>query len=258
MQLDLRRGSFILGFAGLSGLLLARLETDNGGALPEIHVTDGGREEASITPCLDTESGTTTLTFSVPLLGARFRAVDLGLTGQMANEVLESRATVVVNGGFFDGNGEPEGLVLSGGMELSPRDARLGGGILTITDGRAVLHPAEDFIAPSTTTFAIQARPRLVVNGAPGTRDAVRHAERTALCARDGGRTVDVIVVRSAIPGEGPTLAQLAANLAARGCSDALNLDGGPSTGVAWRQGGKVHVVPPRGPLRFVIAISLL
>jgi Phosphodiester glycosidase len=64
-----------------------------------------------------------------------------------------------------------------------------------------------------------------------------------------------VIVARGEAAGRGPTLALLADMLVSRGCEGALNLDGGPSTGVAWREGGEVHVVAPRGPLRYAVAI---
>jgi hypothetical protein len=40
-----------------------------------------------------------------------------------------------------------------------------------------------------------------------------------------------------------------------RGCQHALNLDGGPSTGVAWREPDGTHALAPRGPLRHAIAI---
>ena len=62
-------------------------------------------------------------------------------------------------------------------------------------------------------------------------------------------------MARGETPGRGPTLALLADMLVSRGCEGALNLDGGPSTGVARRQGGEVHVVAPRGPLRHAVAV---
>jgi len=55
--------------------------------------------------------------------------------------------------------------------------------------------------------------------------------------------------------GNGPTLALLADMLVSRGCEGALNLDGGPSTGIAWRQDGGVQVLAPRGPLRHAVAV---
>jgi hypothetical protein len=64
-----------------------------------------------------------------------------------------------------------------------------------------------------------------------------------------------VVVARGEAPGRGPTLALLADMLVSRGCEGALNLDGGPSTGIAWRQDGGVQVLAPRGALRHAIAI---
>jgi exopolysaccharide biosynthesis protein len=41
----------------------------------------------------------------------------------------------------------------------------------------------------------------------------------------------------------GPTLAELGDWLAAEGCSEALNLDGGPSTAAAFRDGDRVSKI---------------
>ena len=196
------------------------------------------------------------LVFPVHLAGARFRVVDLGMTRDLERVLRETGASFVVNGGFFDPAERPEGLVVSEGVVLSPRSDTLGGGVVAVTAGRAVLAPAEGFVPPPGVDFAIQARPRLVVDaGSIIARDDGRAAERTALCLRDQGRQIEVIVARGEAAGRGPTLALLADMLVSRGCEGALNLDGGPSTGVAWRQDGEVRVLPPRGPLRHAIAI---
>jgi hypothetical protein len=88
--------------------------------------------------------------------------------------------------------------------------------------------------------------------------DDTKRAERSALCTRDGGHTVDVVIVRGSDDGEspGPSLFALSKQLAWMGCESALNLDGGPSTGVAWREAGDgpVRLLTPRGPVRHVIA----
>jgi hypothetical protein len=86
-------------------------------------------------------------------------------------------------------------------------------------------------------------------------KDNGQIAERTALCARDGGRELEVIVARGEHPGRGPTLALLADMLVSRGCTSALNLDGGPSTGAAWRDASGTHTLAPRGSIRHAIAI---
>jgi uncharacterized protein YigE (DUF2233 family) len=194
--------------------------------------------------------------FPLRVAGARFRIVELGMTRDLERVLAESGASIVVNGGFFDPAERPEGLVISAGVLLSPRSDTLGGGIVAVAGGRASLAPAEGFVAPPGTDFAIQARPRLVVEGGRViARDDGRAAERTAICLREQGRRLEVIVARGDAAGRGPTLALLADMLVSRGCEGALNLDGGPSTGVAWRQDGEVRALAPRGPLRHAIAI---
>ncbi len=196
------------------------------------------------------------LVFPVRVAGAHFRVVDLGMTSDLERVLRETGASLVINGGFFDPAERPEGLVIAAGESLSPRSDTLGGGVVAVVGGRAVLAPAEGFVPPPGVDFAIQARPRLVVDGGSIiARDDGRAAERTALCLRDQGRQLEVIVARGEAAGRGPTLALLADMLVSRGCEGALNLDGGPSTGVAWREGGRGHVIAPRGPLRHAVAI---
>ena len=45
------------------------------------------------------------------------------------------------------------------------------------------------------------------------------------------------------------------AGIAALGCDGALNLDGGPSTGVAYWRDGQLHHLPPRGPIRHAVVV---
>src|SRR6185437_4181613 len=129
-------------------------------------------------------------------------------------------------------------------------------GVVVVVGGHASLAAAEGFGGLVGADFAIQARPRLVVDGGSAiVRDDGRAAPRTALCLRDQGREIEVVVARGEAAGKGPTLALLADMLVSRGCEGALNLDGGPSTGVAWRQNGEVRVLAPTGPLRHAIAV---
>ncbi|MFO0756208.1 MAG: phosphodiester glycosidase family protein [Byssovorax sp.] len=196
------------------------------------------------------------LVFLVHLPGARLRVVDLGMGRDLARVLRETTASLVVNGGFFDRAERAEGLVVSEGAALSAWSEPLGGGVVVIGGGRASLLDAKGFVLPAGTDFAIQARPRLVVDGKPNIgRDDGRAAERTALCVREHGRALEVVVARGEAAGQGPTLALLAEMLASRGCEGALNLDGGPSTGVAWREASDVHEIAPRGPVRHAVAI---
>ena len=194
--------------------------------------------------------------FTVPLAGARLRVVDLGMSRDLEGVLARSSASLVINGGFFDRGERPEGLVISEGKQLSARSDTLGGGVLTVAGGRAALHAAEGFTPAKDVIFAVQARPRLVVDDKSGiARDDGKTAPRTALCVRDEGRTAEVVIARGDAAGAGPTLALLADMLISRGCNAALNLDGGPSTGAAWREPGGARELPARGPLRHAIAI---
>jgi len=226
---------------------------------PTATVTTSSIAGAEVTPEITTLTGDDAfrlLVFDVPLAGAQLRVRDVGMSRDLAHVLAESGASLVVNGGFFDPAERPEGLVISAGATLSPRSDTLGGGVVALVDGRASLAAAEGFVAAPRTDFAIQARPRLVVDGKSGiARDDGRAAERTAICVREQGRALEVIVARGEAPGRGPTLALLADMLVSRGCEGALNLDGGPSTGVAWREHGEVRGLAPRGPVRHAIAV---
>ena len=275
-------GVALLAAAG-AGLLLPRLRVapPSRAALPAS--TDGAKaRRGELAPEVTSVAGAEAfqlLVFPVRVAGARFQIVDLAMGRDLAGALEQTGASLVVNGGFFDPDQRPEGLVVSRGETLSAWSASLGGGVVVVADGRAssvavalphvafgggvvvvadgraALMQAEGFVMAPGADFAVQARPRLVVDGGANVRhDDGRQAPRTALCVRDAGRELDVIVAGG--EGRGPTLARLAELLVARGCDGALNLDGGPSTGVAWRQGGRVHVVEARGPLRHGIAIS--
>ncbi len=185
------------------------------------------------------------------------RIEDAGMKTALDAVLAKTDAELVVNGGFFDPEGKPVGLAISNGAVLSRLGKNLSGGVLASDGMRAELFAAEGFVLPDGGTFAIQCRPRLVVDGKANVKsDDGKRAERTALCTRDAGRTVDVVVVRGSDDGEspGPSLFALARHLEEAGCEAALNLDGGPSTGVAWREGSDVRLLAPRGPVRHVVA----
>jgi uncharacterized protein YigE (DUF2233 family) len=207
---------------------------------------------------VDEDASFRLLVFTVRIDAATFRVLDLDMKRDLEGALARSGASLVVNGGFFDASQKPEGLVVSEGRELSPKSETLGGGILSIADGRAELAAAETFVPTARADFALQARPRLVVGGKVNIgRDDGKTAERTALSIRNGARVLEVIVARGDRAGDGPTLKLFAEMLASRGCDDALNLDGGPSTGIAWRARDGSHALEPRGPLRHAIAIDV-
>jgi hypothetical protein len=199
--------------------------------------------------------------WTFPLDAYEISIEDLNLSLDLGRVVERTGAEVVTNGGFFDRDGKALGLAVSGGARLAPLAPALSGGVVTFDGDRARLYATEGFTLPEKTRFAVQCRPRLVVDGAANVKsDDGKRAERTALCIRDEGRTLDLVVVRSdgASDEPGPSLFTFAQWLEKRRCEGALNLDGGPSTGVAWREERTraPSVLPPRGPIRHALVFK--
>jgi uncharacterized protein YigE (DUF2233 family) len=164
-------------------------------------------------------------------------------------------ATLVVNGGFFDPRGNPIGLAISDGKVLSAFSPGMSGGVLWIRDGVAHLTATEDY-RTGPVDFAIQCRPRLVVDSRVNIRSDDGHrAPRTAICIRTGGRSLEIDTTSENAEDLGPTLRELASELADLGCEEALNLDGGPSTGWAAREDGGVSFDPPLGAVRHAVLV---
>ncbi|HJL17152.1 MAG TPA: phosphodiester glycosidase family protein [Sandaracinaceae bacterium LLY-WYZ-13_1] len=199
--------------------------------------------------------------WSLPLDRTEVRVVDASM-GRRLTRWVRRGASLVINGGFYGTDRQPEGLVVTRGREVSGFMRRIGGGVLTLVERRADLHDAEaePLSLPARPDFAIQCRPRLVVDGANNIRRRLpRTAARTALCIRDGGRRLDVYLARRdpSRGRAGPTLYTLGQVLAARGCEQALNLDGGPSSGAAWRGRRGIRARPPRRGIRHAVAFRV-
>src|SRR5262249_3882002 len=167
---------------------------------------------------------------------------------------------VAVNGGFFGVDHAGDGLAVSEGRALSPFVRRMSGGVLWVREGVAHLTATEEY-AEEKVDFAIQCRPRLIVGSKVNIKaDDGKRARRTAMCVRDGGRTIELAVADGGdVTGSdaelGPTLFELATELASDGCEEALNLDGGPSTGWASRLDGGIVFAPPRAAVRHVVVV---
>jgi hypothetical protein len=197
-------------------------------------------------------------TWSFSLDGFVMSIEDVGMTTSLGAVLERTGAELVVNGGFFDPAGKALGLAVSDGAVLSRLSTAMSGGVVTSDGERARLWETETFTMPEHLRFAIQCKPRLVVDGGLNIkRDDGQRSERTALCLRDGGKTVDVVIVRDE-GGElgGPSLFALGRYLVRRGCEGALNLDGGPSTGVAWREESVVRALAPRKGVRHAVVFK--
>jgi hypothetical protein len=169
--------------------------------------------------------------------------------------ILPAGARAAVNGGFFEPDGSPSGVLVSAGQTFGRYAARGGSGVLAVRDGRATVDVAAGFPEDFQGDLAVQCGPRLVERGGViGVhRDDGRRFARTAACVRDDGRTLDLVLtwcVDDAM--RGPGLLWLARRLAGPsptgdpgGCELALNLDGGPSTGLLLEPGAGHDAVGP-------------
>jgi hypothetical protein len=175
--------------------------------------------------------------FRIRLAEIRAEITDLGF--KLPVRASLGSALLAINGGYWEWHlGKPRmmGYVVSQGQELSPVRKKLDGGTLIVQQARArILRSSQLPRTPADVELAVQCKPRLV-EGAKVVAglNAQGHAARTAMCIRDAGHTLDAYVSDPA--DRGPTLAELGDWLAAEGCSDALNLDGGPSTAAAFQQ----------------------
>jgi uncharacterized protein YigE (DUF2233 family) len=170
-----------------------------------------------------------------------------------------------VDAGFFTEDLHPAGVLVSRGVTLGAFDARGGSGLVVLRGGRAeMLESTASLATEPRVDLAVQCGPRLVErDGAVGIRrDDGRRFARTAICLRDAGRTMDVIATwwRDE-PLRGPGLLAFAQRLAApslvgdaRGCEAALNLDGGPSTGIYVR-GEPRATHAAIGPVPFALVV---
>lgn len=155
----------------------------------------------------------------------------------------EKNSLVTFNGGFFDENFHPTGLLISNSQEISPyRKGKLINGIFTIDhNGAAKLYAAEKF-TDSKVSFAIQNGPILLDDQAQVVvdKDLTRSAGRTAIGIDNQNQIVTIILRQSLLNQDNEmTLNDFASLLAKNeyfrtiGLHSVLNLDGGPSTSLA-------------------------
>jgi len=149
----------------------------------------------------------------------------------LAAVMRRTRGVAGVNGGYFDPQDAPLGLLISDGKLIAPlRKARLLSGMLVVTKGRVELLRYAEYAARKTVTAALQCGPFLVDGGraVPGLNDT-RSARRTFILTRGADRAA--LGFCSSV-----TLAELGEILATprivpdRTLQRALNLDGGSSS----------------------------
>jgi len=175
----------------------------------------------------------------------------------LASVMRRLRGLAGVNGGYFDPQNAPVGLLISDGKLSAPfRKARLLSGVLVAAKGRVELLRAAEYSSRKTATAALQCGPFLVDSGtAVSGLNNTKPARRTFVLTTGSDRV--------AIGFSSPvTLAQLGEILAtARLAPDlkiqrALNLDGGSSSAF-WFAGERgVVSIPEQKTVRdFVVVV---
>jgi hypothetical protein len=177
--------------------------------------------------------------------------------GAELRDLLTPGALAVVNGGYFEADFRPTTWVVDQSIELAPRADTSKGGVLALGSAGIYLGPIAGL--EFKPVLAVQSFPLVVeAEGKPGIyRDDGRRAARTVACLV--GDTLHFIVI-SAPRGDGPTLFEAARLLREPrplgfGCRRALNLDGGPSSGVWFSPALRAKQRPPFAKVAYALAI---
>jgi pimeloyl-ACP methyl ester carboxylesterase/exopolysaccharide biosynthesis protein len=174
--------------------------------------------------------------------------------GSSAVDYLVANGDVLaIGGGFFnkdqDNRLSPAGILVTGGVVRNSLSSGQSGALVIDRHRNVDIVWARDLGALSNYLHVVQSGPILVEDdGRMGIRkDDFDRLNRTAVCLASNGTVfVDVRGQHN----KGLSLYQLASVLLARpedgglGCRQALNLDGGPSTQAAYREGSKLNYIP--------------
>ena len=238
---------------------------------PAVAAASSGAAAAGMTVVSELESsGLRIRTGTLPVAGAVWGFTDIELdarrtrleiqqakAGAPLAQLLPSRGLAVVNGGYFEADFRPSTWLKNDGVELAPKSDTSKGGLLAVGDAGIYVGPFSAL--RFDPTLAVQSFPLLVEPDYQSGiyRDDGRRAARTVACLAP--RALHLIVI-AAPRGEGPTLFEAAGLLRAPaplgfGCRVALNLDGGPSTGVWFAPQINARQRPPLANVGYAIAI---
>jgi exopolysaccharide biosynthesis protein len=174
----------------------------------------------------------------------------------LASVMRRVRGVAGVNGGYFDPQNAPVGLLINDGKLIAPfRKARLLSGVLAATKGRVELLRAADYSSRKTATAALQCGPFLVdAGGAVSGLNNTKSARRTFVLTTGSDRIA--IGFSSSV-----TLAQMGEILATARLAPelkvqrALNLDGGSSSAF-WFAGERgVFSIPEQKTVRDFLVV---
>ncbi len=171
--------------------------------------------------------------------------------------VTAAGAVAGCNGGFFDREPfNPFGLMIHEGKRFGRFDPQSWlAGVLVIRGGHATLEASRTFTPANGVTFALQSGPWLVRDGRSETGlDPQRRAQRTFVAHDGRGHWA----LGAADACTGPELAAFLRSDTMTheiDVQEALNFDGGPSTGLFLKTATQRHYVREGWPVRNYIAV---
>ncbi len=174
----------------------------------------------------------------------------------MEDWMQKEHATALINGGYFDGQDNATALVISNGQAFGTSYDGFGGMLDVDAQGHVQVRSLrEQPYAPSEgLTQATQCTPMLLLNGKRTQFNADNKASPRSVVAMDKqGRLLFIVS-----PGAEFTLDDLAALLAKSdlGLVNALNLDGGSSTGLYLNAGSQKITIDSYVNLPIVVVVK--
>lgn len=186
---------------------------------------------------------------------ATLRVIDQPESDRRLSEIMSSEKNLLagVNGGYFDPEGAPVGLLISGGKTIAPfRKARLLSGVVAVRAGSVEIFRASEFPRKRAWREAVQSGPFLVDHGkSVAGLDDTRTARRTFVLTTTDGK----VAIGYCAPVTLARLAEVLAALAPLKVGRALNLDGGSSSAFWCRTDEKTISISEYKLVRDFVAI---
>lgn len=174
--------------------------------------------------------------------GTSLRVIDQPETPRrdLAEVAQEKQALAGVNGGYFDPQDAPVGLLVSGGKKIAPlSSAHLLSGVLFSTGQRVDVVRAKHFVLSAKVKEAVQCGPLLLERGKPvAGLNETRTARRTFAAVNENGSVAALGYCSAVSLADLAEILGLSNTAGAAKFARALNLDGGSSSAF-WCAGGR-------------------
>lgn len=163
----------------------------------------------------------------------RFEILDSRTLGEVVTTVSrlakKNGALLVINGGFFSPERRPMGLIVRNGTLLNPIHKAPWWAVFQMEKTTPRILPFSQFHLGPNIVMALQAGPRLVVNGSiPKLKSSI--ARRSGIGIQNSGHIILAASQEEISMNEFAQVFQKSEKSGGLGCPNALNLDGGSST----------------------------